>query len=230
MSQTAHVNSLDALRDWKNALILFEEEARDALCQVELEIRRFVEWLGHDQSKFWQAEVRKREDAVNNAKADLNRARISATFGRTPDCTDQKIALKKAKLRLEEAENSLQAVRRWVPLVDKEVSEYRAPIQQLFTWLDSDLPGALSRLDRMVEALEAYLSPVQGSAGIPSMSRPLDAARGEPLENNTPPLDAARAATEAENPSAVTAQDSRAQPLAGGADLAGAGHLEGTGP
>ncbi len=166
----AHVHSLSALAELRAALLTFEAEARDALCQVDLEIRRFLDWLGHDMVKNWQAEIRRREDLVAHAKADLERARLSAAFGDEPDCTDQKVALARAKRRLAEAEEYLRITRRWLPAAEKEATDYRGPTQQLVNFLDADIPAATSRLERMLAALEGYIAQQAPQASSPSGS------------------------------------------------------------
>lgn len=154
----AHVQSLSAIAELRAALLTFEAEARDALCQADLEIRRFLDWLGHDMVKHWQAEIRRREDLVAHAKADLERARLSAAFGDEPDCTDQKVALARAKRRLAEAEEYLRITRRWLPAAEKEARDYRGPTQQLVNFLDAEIPAATSRMERMLAALEGYIA------------------------------------------------------------------------
>ncbi|MCL6501989.1 MAG: hypothetical protein K6T86_04840 [Pirellulales bacterium] len=226
MDRGAHVHALSALAELRAALLTFEAEARDALCQVDLEIRRFLDWLGHDLVKGWQAEIRRREDLVAHAKADLERARLSAAFGDEPDCTDQKIALARAKRRLEEAEELLRVTRRWLPAAEKEAADYRGPTQQLVNFLDADIPAAAARIERMLAALEGYLAqtPPQAAelsarnmasserassmpaAGMPPASRAASgrAARGEAASSVPEP--GQRGAAEAESPEAISAE------------------------
>jgi len=230
MDRGAHVHALSALAELRAALLTFEAEARDALCQVDLEIRRFLDWLGHDLVKGWQAEIRRREDLVAHAKADLERARLSAAFGDEPDCTDQKIALARAKRRLEEAEELLRVTRRWLPAAEKEAADYRGPTQQLVNFLDADIPAAAARIERMLAALEGYLAqtPPQAAelgarnmasserpssmpaAGMPPASRAAsgEAARGEAARGeaeSSVPEPGQRGAAEAESPQAISA-------------------------
>lgn len=165
MSGPAGVHSIEALADFKAALAGFKAQANDALSEMELEIRRANDWLRHDQLNYWQSEVRHRQDEVAQAKADLDRSRISATFGRTPDCTDQKVALKKARLRLEDAERKVDAVRHWSRVVEKETAEYLGPAQQLANLLAGHLPQAIEELERMMVALESYVALAGPSPG-----------------------------------------------------------------
>lgn len=165
--RSASVRSIQALEDFKAVLCNFDQEARDALTAVELEIRRTVDWIGDDQYKYWQVEARRREETVLHAKADLDRCRIAATFGRPPDCTDQKKALQKAKARLVEAEEKIEAVKRWRRQLEQEVADFQGPSQQLSSMLAVDVPRAAAELQRMILALESYVAVSHGSASAP---------------------------------------------------------------
>lgn len=157
MNESAHVRNLDALADAKAALASFRSQAGQGLLASDLEIRRMLEWLSHDQTAYWKAEIRRREDQVTHAKADLNRARIAAVFGDTPQCADQQLALKKAICRLEDARDKLKSVGRWLRVLETEAGDYRGPAQQLQLTLDAHLVQAGELLDRLLLTLEGYV-------------------------------------------------------------------------
>ncbi|HWA99166.1 MAG TPA: hypothetical protein VG713_11765 [Pirellulales bacterium] len=159
MNDAANVRSLDAVRDFRVAIAKFREQAAHALAAVDIEIARTLDWLGHDQLKYWKAEIRRREDRVNEAKMDLHRAQLCKNAaGETPACTDQKVALAKAKARLGEAEEKLEKVRQWLQIIEHEVTEYKGPAQQLANTVDTSLPRALALIDRKLVSLEEYLN------------------------------------------------------------------------
>jgi hypothetical protein len=159
---SANVKSIDALRDFRTALVTFAEGADQTLSSVNVEIARMIDWLQHDQLKYWQHEHRRREDAVGEARADLNRCLMSKGAGEGGQCSDQKKALDKAKRRLAEAEDKLEKVKHWSRAIEQEVSEYRGPAQQLGNMLVADLPKAFAVLDRKVAMLEAYADIMPG--------------------------------------------------------------------
>ncbi len=144
------------------------------MAAVEVEIRRTLDWLKHDQVKFWQQEVRRREDAVGEARQDLSRCLISTTAGGTQaSCTDQKVALEKAKKRLDQAREKVEVVRRWGQIIEQEVGDYRGPAQQLTTMIDGELPRAMALLARKIQALEEYANLMsEGAAAGPIPKRP----------------------------------------------------------
>lgn len=158
MSRTANVHSVEALQEFRAGLCLFSDEAAQALATVRLQIDRFSQWLKHDQLTHWKHQIRVREDRVAEAKSDLHRC-LAATIdpNRTPSCYQEKKLLEAAKRSLEEAEQKLAAVRRWIPIVDQAAMDYQARAEGLATALSSDLPKATAHLDRSVARLNEYL-------------------------------------------------------------------------
>ena len=156
MSQ-ANVRSVDALRDFKNALITYAEEARNALNGVDMEVRRTRDWLGRDQLMYWQTQVKKRNEQVSQARADLFRRQISQGSGSVSD-SDQKEALRIAIQRLRKAEEKLAKVKRWGPVLDHAIAEYNSAARPLGDRISGDLVNSLALLDRMVASLDAYMA------------------------------------------------------------------------
>jgi len=153
----ARVTSLDALRDWKLALTKFKETAQDALVGAELAARRAFDWLD-DQQKFWQVEVRRREDQLHQVKGELWRKKNMPILEKHPDCTMEEKAVRKALARLDEAHGKLATTKRWRPLLQRAVDEYAGDGRQLASMLEADLPRALVRLEQKIAALERYLA------------------------------------------------------------------------
>jgi hypothetical protein len=176
MDSQARVASLDRVEEFRAAYAKFGDAARQALLGVDLEIRRMLEWLEKDIVAYWKGEIRRREEKVNEAKAALHRKRITAAFGNTVADTDELVQLRKAKARLEEAEEKLKAVKQWYLAVEQEINEYRAPAQVLGNLLDADVPRSLSSLTRMLETLESYLQIRAPSAETPPSAEAASAA------------------------------------------------------
>jgi hypothetical protein len=178
---SANVRSIHSLHEFRAALVTFREDSNQALAAVEVEIRRMIDWLTHDQLKYWQVESRRREDAVGEARADLNRCLMSTASEGVPSCSDQKKALEKAKRRLTEAQEKLEKVKQWSRVVEQEVSEYRGPAQSLNNLLDAGVPQGLALLDRKIAMLEAYADLLPGGqpstvASQPASTSPATAA------------------------------------------------------
>lgn len=173
MSDQASVSSLEALKDFRAALASFGTGAQQSLLAVDLEIGRMMEWLTGEQYSFWKMEIRRREEALAEAKVSLSQARMSTmtVSGSPAPCTDQQVAVQKAKIRLEEAEEKFKCVKRWARVIEEELLEYHGPKQQLLAVLDAQVPVACAELERYVTQLEAYLRVTAPSSGpVPSNS------------------------------------------------------------
>jgi len=157
MSQ-ANVRSVEALKDFKNALIAYAEEARNALNGVDMDVRRTRDWLERDQLSYWQNQVKKRNEQVSQARADLFRRQISQSGSGSVSDTDQKEALRLAITRLRQAEEKVEKVRRWQPILQHAISEYNSAARPLGDRIAGDLVASLALLDRMVASLDAYMA------------------------------------------------------------------------
>jgi hypothetical protein len=156
MSQSARVNSLDALKALHAALVDYRPEGQEALGAAELEIRRVFEFL-HDQQKHWLRQVDKRREDVNRARSDLAHAR-ALRQGERSGYVEQEIALNKARIRLREAEEKVVTVKRWLLRLPQDINEYEGPARRLAGMLDADLKLGLAVLENKIAVLEAYMA------------------------------------------------------------------------
>ena len=177
MSRTANVLSVQTLRDFKNTMINFAEEARNALGGVDMELRRMRDWLERDQLGYWQAQVKKRSEQLMQARADLHRRKISQQGSDAVSDADQKEALREAQKRLRIAEEKVALVKRLIPSLHHAIAEYHSHSQPLGDHLSGGFERALAGLEKMSIALEAYLATKAPSA---PRSAPVDSTVGGP--------------------------------------------------
>lgn len=188
MNGAASVHSIPMLREFRAALATFATEAKESQSVNDMTVRRELDWFQNDLLKFWQTEIRKREDALVNAKAEYERCRMQSFGGKAPDCTDQKVAVKKAQGRLEEAQEKLKRVKKWSRVLDEEAEEYRGQSQALSDMMAGDMPKALAELDRLLAALEAYLgvAPTMAGSDVSMVNSTADAPPAENAAQATP--------------------------------------------
>jgi hypothetical protein len=181
MSESARVHSIDAIKDFREALCTFRVDAQAALCSADTEIRRVVDWLAA-QLQYWQRQVREWQEEVTRAKTVIIQRRWGHQDGKGPGTTEAEMALRKAQLRLQEAEAKVQTVRRWQQQLPQAVLEYQGHARQLSGWLESDLRQGLVVLDRKLAALEAYVQlgggPGPAAPAGPAPETPATAAEG----------------------------------------------------
>lgn len=173
MAETADVQSIEAIRDVRAALCLFAEEAKAALDNVDFEVRRTVEWLTNEQRLFWQGEIKRWYQKLNEAKAELTRKKLGKFGEHKPDTTQEEKKVRMCELHLEEAHRKLDLCKKWLPEFQHAVQEYRGQAQPLADMIDVDVPRGVARLDRMIDALESYLrvaaptAPAAAALGLP---------------------------------------------------------------
>ena len=152
----ANVQSLDALRDVRLALILFQERAVSAMGSLRTKIDRTRAWLEQDRPLYWRDQERKAYDGVASCRVAYDTCRLRTVGGRHPECIEEKVALQRAKARLEFCQQKVDVVRRVNVDVGQQIDDYRGRTGLLQRLLDEDVPKVLAMLSRMIDAIEAY--------------------------------------------------------------------------
>lgn len=159
MGQFARVTSIDVLQVVASALQKFRGEATTAMDDLDMEMRRGLDWIHHDRKDHWAHELRRCEDAVTQARLALQQAKAARRIaGHEPACVDEKRALERAKRRVEIARRKVAAVRHWATAIDRAVDECQRDRIQFQGWLEGDLLKAVSALNRMSMSLENYVA------------------------------------------------------------------------
>jgi len=156
MNGRAKVTSIDAVKHFRLAMQQFDAEARDAVVQLILEMRKAVDWVEIDRARYWPHEVRKSSNAVAEARINLERCQMSVTPDDKRSCYDEKKALEKAKARLRTAQEKVRIVKHWRMKVKHESEEFETQMAKLNNMLDTEMPRAVAALQRMTKALDQY--------------------------------------------------------------------------
>lgn len=152
----ADVRDIDALREWLAALATYRSDANESLTTLRVEINRGIEWV-NEQYHLWQRSIRRFDDTVVQAKADLAAKKFPDVNGRMPDTTVEERNLRRAVAKLEHAQEQVEKCRRWLTSLPKTVDEvFHGPAQRVANLLDIDVPRGAAVLDRRIEALERY--------------------------------------------------------------------------
>lgn len=149
----AHITSIEALATFRNALIIFLEKADRALNEVSDQVGRMRSWTQFDQPNHWLMECRRRKRALGQAEAELFSARLSQW---SDNEAHLKIAVKRHRAALEEAENKLRRSKRWAIDFDQRVSPLVKKVETLRVILEQDMPRALAFLDNATELMHRY--------------------------------------------------------------------------
>lgn len=183
MAESARIQSIDVIRDVKAALLDFAKEAGLCLTSVDADVQRVGQWLTLERPAYWKHEVRKREEAVEAAKAEIRRKEFAA-YPNPADTVLERKALKRQKERLERAVLKQDRVRKWAPAWEREGTIFKGGCAPLNEVLHREIPQAIARLDKMAESLEEYFRmqapPTEGLTGTAAATQDAESmARGK---------------------------------------------------
>ena len=176
MDPAAHVSSLEAIDSFRATLIVYLSKARVLIDDAADEIARTREWLRSDRLPFWESQVRRRKRRLDEAQQALFSGRLS-TF-RTASSAEQ-AAVHSARHALQEAENKLLQVKRWLNRFDAAVDLPAKQIEQVRGLVVGRLPGGVAQLGRIVEKLHVYAETPSAPVLEPPASEPSSAAAPE---------------------------------------------------
>ena len=153
MPPRAHVTSVAAIEDFRANRLVYLSKARPVMDEVGSEVTRLRIWLQQDQPRFWESQIRRRSQDVQEAQQAVFTASI-ATYRRDPVPTQ--LALRKAKQLLEEADTKLRRVKKWSNNFDSELSPLARQLERLNSLLANNLPQAVAGLAQTINTLHAY--------------------------------------------------------------------------
>jgi len=164
----ARVQTIDAVAMLAAALRKFGEEAGTAIIDLDLEVNRALDWVQNDRRDYWETQVRRAWERIDEARQELDRCLRNAVADQRPSCYEERKAMERAKRRLRTAEEKVETVRRWSHTCDRETLHFRVSAGQLSGWLQAELPQSVAQLERMQNALEAYVTgPAPAAASAP---------------------------------------------------------------
>jgi hypothetical protein len=153
MPERAHVTSVDALEAFRSNLIVYLTKARPTLEEVSADVQRTRGWLEGEQRTYWEREVRRRSQVLQEAQAALFSSRISKL--REVSAAEQ-MAVQRAKRALDEADAKLRVVKQWNRVFDNRVDPLVKQMEKLHTVLANDMVRAVAYLAQVIDTLHKY--------------------------------------------------------------------------
>jgi len=154
---SASVKSIDSIREFRTALIVFMQRVTDAVETMKEQVFHASAWIENDRPRYWHQQELTAFDGVSQARIALETGRMRkevADF--RPSLIEEKQALRKAKERLAYCQEKVREVKSITIRVRHEADEFQGRMTQLERLLETDLPGMIAVLDQMLRALEAY--------------------------------------------------------------------------
>ena len=170
MAERAQVTSVEAVESFRANLIVFLKKARATLEEACDEILRARAWVQDDRRPHWQSEMRIRGRKLEEARAELFRARLSQFQDST---TLQLMAVQRAERAIRENEAKLSVIKKWGRELENQTDPLLKQLNQLQGFLTTDMGRAVVYLAQVVKKLDAY-----ASVTAPGASPPLAGAEG----------------------------------------------------
>ena len=151
--QQAKVTSIEAIDAFRSDLIVYLSKSKNALDEVSEDVRRLRVWLEVEQTNYWQGEMRRRRRKLDEAQAELFSAKM-ATF--TSATTLQEAAVVKARRGVQQVEDKLRNIRKWIQNFDSVVEPLARKLEGLRQFIGNDMPKGVDFLTRAQKTLESY--------------------------------------------------------------------------
>lgn len=206
MADQANVDDLEVFRLFRVAMLKFGQAAEQSLSNADSQIARTHSWLESEQATFWQGQLRKRTEAVAKARDALRQKKLYRdSAGRTRDTSEEEKMLARCLAAVEEALGKIEAVRKWLPKLEKEADLYRGGVTRLMGTANVEVPRAVALLDRLAASLEQYVQIESPSSGIPASTAPATPEEpmsrgGESVPEIPPPATPASPSAPADGP------------------------------
>ena len=180
MSDQAEVTSIDAIADFRTALLIYISKVRPLLDDSVDEVFRTREWLRTSQRIHWENQVRSKTRELSDAQQALFSAELAKL--RAPSSAEL-MAVQKAKRALVEAEDKLRTIKKLASSFEKEAVPRLKQVENLRSAVATDLQEAAHFLDRIVGALDQYVNSPASSNRVnlaePIAEAPLEEREGK---------------------------------------------------
>jgi hypothetical protein len=153
VAERAHILSVEALEAFRANLIVYLHGARPALDEVRGEIIRARLWLETDRKTYWEAQIRRRAQRLQDAEAALFKIRLSPM---SSGLEYAQAMVRRGREALGEAEGKLKAVRKWIRDFDEVLGPGARQVELLRERLSGELNEAVTDLTRITQLLADY--------------------------------------------------------------------------
>ncbi|MBL9178539.1 MAG: hypothetical protein JNM65_10775 [Verrucomicrobiaceae bacterium] len=153
MADQARISNLDAIEAFRSALIVFISKTRQSLEMAQDSVKKTRAWLQTEQPFYWTTQIKARQKKLDQANAELMSARLSE-FVDAPSV--QQMAVRKAKVVLEEAQAKLERTKGWARDYDRMVDPLSRKLDGLRDFIENDLGLAAAYLVEIQKILQAY--------------------------------------------------------------------------
>ena len=169
MSDQVNISSIDALEAFRADLIQYIAKARTALEDMEGDVRRTQTWLDIDRTQHWAGQLKSWTKKLHQAEQELYSANLTS-----PQASNafQKMAVLKARRKVEEAEEKMRVVKKWRQTFETRSTPMLRQLDPMFHLVGQHLPKGVHSLGEAIKALQAYAEKSPAPASPPPPVEP----------------------------------------------------------
>lgn len=167
MDSGANLQDAKTLMAAKAMLIKAGQGFATAIEEAQSDAERFGMWLNSEGPSHWERQRRLRTEKLNMDRSALVRKEMQMTAdGRPPSTVDERKTVQRSEEAVRHAEHCLRQLRKWAIEYQRVLAQFRAGFSPLSTYVDQIVPAAVISLNRMAQAIDAYIStsPVKGDS------------------------------------------------------------------
>ncbi len=158
MTSQVDVRAVERLREFQTELAAFCRDAQKVAESALNTVGQLQDWLDQE-ARYWSAMRRRCEDELSLARTELNRVRIATPPKQPPRDTDARLAVQRARRRLDHCEQALAELRALKQELLAASDELRKGLAPLSRHVAGPAPKAVTKLEEILRRIEAYLQP-----------------------------------------------------------------------
>ncbi len=159
MDSGANLQDAKTLMAAKAMLIKASQSFATAIEEAQSDAERFGMWLNSEGPAHWERQRRLRTEKLNMDRSALVRKEMQMTAdGRQPSTVDERKTVQRSEESVRRAEDCLRQLRKWAIEYQRVLAQFRAGFSPLSTYVDQTVPSAVASLNRMAQAIDAYIS------------------------------------------------------------------------
>ena len=157
MRNQAHITTVEALDSFRAEVREFQQTAMKELMSMQQDVRKMEAWVTLDQPPRWKMRIRKIEAQVNNARSDLERAKIARPDQSPRMFVEQRKALQRAQANQQTAMDRIRSLKKWAAIMPRESMLMQSGLRSLGNSVEGDMTRLISMLKVLADHLEEYL-------------------------------------------------------------------------
>jgi len=153
----ANVTSFEMIRDFRAALLVFQNRVLDALATMQEQVFQALDYVESDRPRYWRQQVLDAYDAIAQARVALEQAKMRKEIASNrASLIEEKTVVRDAKVHLQTCQEKVERVRQAGITLHHEADEFMGRLGQLQRLIETDIPKMCELIERMLDALEKY--------------------------------------------------------------------------